>query len=174
MYKSFNSVPKGTNETHFPREFLDSIEISGLPPHALHLKIGSPIMLLRNIDPPKLCNGTRLIIVDMHANILVARIAVGTYKDDVVFIPRIIFDVNEEGFVPMRRKQFPVQSSFAMTIHKSQGQTLSNVLIYLDKPVFQHGQLYVALSRGRSRANVKVYLNGKSSTKNSVMRRVLK
>ena len=59
-YLSFNSVTDGTNATHFPIEFLDSIELSGLPPHKLQLKIGSPIVMMRNLDPPRLCNGTRL------------------------------------------------------------------------------------------------------------------
>ena len=47
----------------------------------------------------------------------------------------------------MRRKQFPVRLAFAMTINKSQGQTLRNVGLYLPQACFGHGQLYVALSR---------------------------
>ena len=39
-----------------------------------------------------------------------------------------------------------------MTINKSQDQTIPNVGIYLSEPVFSHGQLYVALSRGVSRS----------------------
>ena len=172
-YHAFNTVTEGTNETHFPTEFLDSIEVSGLPPHNLQLKIGSPIMLLRNIDPPRLCNGTRLVVHELQANIIVARISVGQFKDELVFIPRIPIDLTEDDNIPLKRRQFPVQSSFAMTIHKSQGQTLDNVLIFLEKPVFQHGQLYVAMSRGRSRDNVKMFLNGATSTKNIVMRHLL-
>jgi len=40
-----------------------------------------------------------------------------------------------------------VRPAFGMTINKAQGQTLKMVVIFLPKPVFTHGQLYVAMSR---------------------------
>ena len=47
----------------------------------------------------------------------------------------------------LRRRQFPIQLAFAMTINKSQGQTFEEVGLFLERDVFSHGQLYVALSR---------------------------
>jgi len=46
-----------------------------------------------------------------------------------------------------QRRQFPISLCFAMTINKSQGQSLSRVGFYLPHPVFTYGQLYVDISR---------------------------
>jgi ATP-dependent exoDNAse (exonuclease V) alpha subunit len=45
-----------------------------------------------------------------------------------------------------------------MTINKSQGQTLSRVGLYLKKPVFTHGQLYVVISRATSRSGLRILI----------------
>ena len=56
----------------------------------------------------------------------------------------------------LKRVQFPVSLSYSITINKAQGQTFEKVGIFLDKACFSHGQLYVAFSRTRCFADVKV------------------
>ena len=62
----------------------------------------------------------------------------------------------DRKYVPLHRLQLPVRPAFAMTVNKSQGQTLKELGLYLANPVFTHGQFYVALSRCGSRDNVKI------------------
>jgi ATP-dependent DNA helicase PIF1 len=52
--------------------------------------------------------------------------------------------------------QFPLKLCFAMTINKSQGQTLREVGVYIREPCFSHGQLYVALSKAKKASSIKV------------------
>ncbi|XP_075515340.1 ATP-dependent DNA helicase PIF1-like [Primulina tabacum] len=131
----------------------------GLPPHKLTVKINSPIMLLRNINPTEgLCNGTRLLCKGFSKNVIYAEISVGTHAGKPAFIPRITLQSPHDDFssIPFKRKQFPVRLCYTMTINKAQRQTLDFVGIYLKEPVFSHGQLYVALSRAKNMDQVKV------------------
>ena len=155
---SFDSVEEDTRNM-YQQEFLNSISPSGMPPHQLIIKKGAPIMLLRNIDPKLgLCNGTRLTCRGAYNNLIDAEILDGQFARTRVFLPRIALKSAGSSGLPfeMTRKQFPVKLSFALTINKSQGQTIPNVGIYLPDHVFSHGQLYVALSRGVSKATTRV------------------
>ena len=76
-----------------------------------------------------------------------------------VDLPRICCDSAEDTDLPfaLRRYQFPVRLSWAMTINKSQGQTFgTRIGIYLMKPVFAHGQLYCAMSRATRAEHVRI------------------
>ena len=65
----------------------------------------------------------------------------------------------------LTRRQFPVRLCFAMTINKSQGQSLNTVGLDLRLPVFCHGQLYVALSQVTNVSKITVLLLGESEDK---------
>ena len=78
---------------------------------------------------------------------------------EIVYIPRITL-YSKDNDLPFKlcRRQFPVVPAFAMTINKSQGQTLNRTILCLYKPVFAHGQLYVALSRVCTPDSLSIFL----------------
>ncbi|GFX74542.1 ATP-dependent DNA helicase [Trichonephila clavipes] len=127
-----------------------------MPPHVLTLKIGVPIILLRNINPPRLCNGTRLSLKKMMNNVFEATILTGKFKGEDVLLPRIPKIPTDMPF-EFERLQFPVRLAFEMTINKAQGQSLQVCGLNLENPCFSHGQLYVACSRVGKPSDLFVY-----------------
>ncbi|XP_071713956.1 uncharacterized protein [Rutidosis leptorrhynchoides] len=119
-------------------------------------------MLLRNLYPSAgMCNGTRLIITASQKFVIQAQIITGSHVGNMVIIPRIVLTSAQTKWpFVMQRIQFPVRPCYAMTINKSQGQSLDYVGLYLSKPVFSHGQLYVALSRVTNPKGLKIVMVG--------------
>ena len=104
----------------YPMEYLNSLTASGLPLSRLALKVGCPVMLLRNLDASKgLCNGTRMIVREIRSRALKCEIISGDerFSGQIVLIPRITLQPSAENLpIPLKRRQFPVRLAFAMTI----------------------------------------------------------
>ena len=78
----------------------------------------------------------------------------------VYLLPRLRFPCKMNGYdARVTRKQFPIRQAYGMTIHKSQSATLDRVVVDLRHGVFDHGQLYVALSRVRNARDVRILIN---------------
>lgn len=129
------------------------------------------MIMLRNINQPRLCNGTRLAVKKLMTNVIEATILKGKYKEEDVLIPRIPLIPTDMPF-DFKRLQLPVQLAFAMSINKSQGQSFGVCGINLENPCFSHGQLYVACSRVGKPSHLFIFAPHKK-TKNVVYAKAL-
>ena len=89
-----NTADDDNTNAKFPVEFLNSLNLSGLPDHELHLKVGCVVMVLRNISPSiGLCNGTRVLLTIIKPRCLHGLIIAGEHSGTPVNIyfniPRI-------------------------------------------------------------------------------------
>uniref|UniRef100_A0A6N2LTF1 ATP-dependent DNA helicase n=1 Tax=Salix viminalis TaxID=40686 RepID=A0A6N2LTF1_SALVM len=84
VYLSVDSIYTSSTESDdanslYPIEYNYQLEFNGVPSHQLALKVGTPVMLLRNISPSMgLCNGTRLIITQLSSKVIQAQIITGS------------------------------------------------------------------------------------------------
>jgi len=132
------------------RDELIFLDKRDLLPERFFLKIGSRIMLIRNVQVSEgLTNGTRGTLLEIQENFL--RINVDGHGE--ALIPKFRQKVSPPGHVPFSRTQFPVALAWALTIHKAQGMTIPKARIVM-KNLFSEGQAYVALSRVERRENL--------------------
>jgi hypothetical protein len=173
---SFNTM-KEDNRPNISIEFLRAQNPSELLPARLKLKIGTPVICLRNLFPKKgLYNSTRIIISKLREYSIKVKIISGQFHGEDRIIPRITLTADiKKGAWKHSRKQFPVRLYFAITINKAQGQSLQKIGINLRQSVFTHGQFYVTFSRVTNMANLDVLLpyRGSGMVENIVYPEVL-
>lgn len=116
-------------------------------------------MITRNFDPDRgLVNGAEVVLVKMRASNVVVRLQSGVEAT----LPRLNFVIDpQDSGLPfvLHRRQFPLIPSYALTVHRVQGQSLRFLGMYFSGDVFCHGMLFTALSRVRAWSNVRVFHN---------------
>ena len=102
----------------------------------------------------------RLIVTELCNNVVKAKIITGEKAgQEVHHIPRVTLDSSKGQLkCTIQLHQFPLRPAFAITVHKSQGQSFEFVGVDLRTPVFNLGMLYVAFSRVKRQNSLKVLL----------------
>ncbi|MFH0839828.1 MAG: AAA family ATPase [Candidatus Omnitrophota bacterium] len=119
---------------------------------SLKLKKGAQVILIKNDPAKQWVNGTLAKVVALSNDSVVVDINGRTCDVPIVKWQKIEYSYDEdedkiEDEVVGAFAQYPIKLAWAITIHKSQGQTFDKVIIDLGHGAFTHGQLYVALSR---------------------------
>src|SRR6266542_1744165 len=126
-------------------------------PTSVRLQPGARIMFLNNsLIEQGICNGTTGIITDLDLENQFVRIAFsvrGSIIDINIYKQTQYFQLYGNN---CHRTQFPLQNSFALTVHKTQSLILPRVSLALDSTIFSPGQAYVALSRCSTWDNVEI------------------
>lgn len=128
----------------------------------LTLKIGVPVIYLINNSSYKIYNGSVGIVVDfvngnpkVKFNQTIIEIEKHTFRNTQSINNNLQSNINNQKVnLVLEMTQYPLLLAFAITIHRSQGQTLSQASIILDRTIFENGQAYVALSRLQSIDNL--------------------
>lgn len=136
-------------------------------------------MIIKNYAPV-IVNGTLCKLISYSRDVVHVQLLTGSRKRSVVMLPRCTFQVllgQKALYISTHcvilhfirsfravtglpyaftRSQFPLSVAYAVTVHKSQGQTYKNVGLFFTGHPFAHGQLYVALSRVHGWENIVV------------------
>jgi hypothetical protein len=161
----------------YPAEYVASLHCHGAPPAELMLKIKARYMIMRNLDPPYVCNGVLAECVSATRLICTMKLLTGPGKGHIVQLPRVSFCItSEQSGLPFSfsRRQFPISPAYCVTVHKSQGQTLNKIGIIAETDAFAHGQVYVSMSRVGSWDKVVFYSpRDERFLKNKVAKRLI-
>ncbi len=125
----------------------------------LRLRKGAQVMFVKNDPEKQFVNGTIGTVIQLSNQKLVVEVREDDDKKRTVEVAPMEWEIiryktDDSGNIDTETvgsfRQYPLKLAWAITIHKSQGKTFDRVLIDLDGGAFEHGQLYVALSRCRT------------------------
>lgn len=129
---------------------------SELPvPEVLNLKVGCRVIICANDADGAYVNGQRGVVRSLYPEVVVDVSAQGSVSINSFTWERHEYR-NGERVVVGEYKQLPLRLGWAISIHKSQGMTLEGAAINTGRGCFDHGQLYVALSRVKDLRNMSV------------------
>ena len=134
-------------------DYIEKMDFPDLPPHILRIYAGDPFILTRNID---ISSGLAKSI-KVHAQKLDQDILTLSLNDENVYLVRMDLEKEYNG-MKFIRTQIPIRLCYASTVHKSQGQTLDRVVLDLRGNFWEHGQMYVGLSRVKDPKNLLILL----------------
>ncbi len=125
----------------------------------LELKVGAQVMLIKNDPARRWVNGDIAVVESICDDSIFVTINGRMREVKPVQWDRVVYALNKENDMIEPKtvgtfEQYPLKLAWAMTIHKSQGQTFDEVLIDMERGSFAHGQLYVALSRCRTLSGI--------------------
>jgi ABC-type cobalamin/Fe3+-siderophores transport system ATPase subunit len=142
---AFNMDTKGK------KPLVEALKKSCLAPETLRLKIGSRVMFVKNNFESGYANGSlgKVISCDYSGP------KVMLVNGKVINVEKATWMVEEEGKVKAQIIQYPLRLAWAITVHKSQGMSLDAIEVDLSRS-FERGMGYVALSRVRSLAGLKI------------------
>ncbi|HQO37577.1 MAG TPA: DEAD/DEAH box helicase [Candidatus Omnitrophota bacterium] len=118
----------------------------------LKLKVGAQVMMLKNDQQKRWVNGSIGVIKALIGSTVCVEIDGKVHETGPAEWQKIVYEYNKaedriDEKIVGTFTQYPLKLAWAITIHKSQGQTFDNVVIDLGAGAFTHGQVYVALSR---------------------------
>ena len=123
----------------------------------LFLKKGSQIMMLNNDADKRWVNGSLGVVENIHTSEGEDIILVKLENGQSVDVKKYTWEIYQYYFDDVAQNlaskvigyftQYPLKLAWAVTIHKSQGQTFERIIIDVGYGTFAHGQMYVALSR---------------------------
>ncbi len=139
--------------THGLSSLVDKLKTGCLAPETLELKMGAVVMFVKNNFKEAYVNGTvgRVIGFDDDSGYPL----IETFKGDIIEAKREMWPIEDSSGVLASISQVPLRLAWAITIHKSQGLSLDCAEIDLSR-TFEYGMGYVALSRVRSLAGLKL------------------